>query len=51
MDGQLDGPLNLGKTSAKTFLNDCVPIVKGYFDRNPTNPKFGITVLSANETS
>jgi hypothetical protein len=46
MDGALGGPLLLSKTTKETFLNDCVPFVKGFFEREPNNPKFGITVLS-----
>ena len=46
MDGALSGPLLLSKTTPETFLNDCVPFVKGFFEREPNNPKFSITVYS-----
>ena len=51
MDGQLSGPLCLGKTTEESFLNDCVPHIKGYFERNVGNPKFGITVLAKTPTT
>ncbi len=47
MDGGKDFPVNHGKTSEQTFLNDTCQIAKEYMKRDPNCIEFGITVLSA----
>ncbi len=46
MDGQKDFPINHGKTSRETFLEDACEIARKFMNRDPDTIEFGIVVLS-----
>lgn len=46
LDGAKKYPINHGKTTDFTFLNDACVIVKQYMDRDPKSNDFGLICLA-----